>query len=60
MDILQIKILDNISYETTSTDLIINRSGISPNVVNSALVNLELNGYITSVPGGYARLLMEI
>ena len=60
LDILQIKILDNISYETTSTDLIINRSGISPNVVNSALVNLELNGYITSVPGGYARLLMEI
>ena len=59
LDGLQTKILDNISYELTATDIIINRSGLSPSTVNSVLVNLELNGYIVSVPGGYAKLLLE-
>ena len=57
LDNLQTKILDSVSYETTATDLIINRSGLTPSIVSSALVNLELSGYIISVPGGYARLL---
>jgi DNA processing protein len=60
LDGLQTKILDSISYETTTTDLIINRSGLIPSTVNAVLVNLELNGYIVSVPGGYTRLLLEI
>ena len=59
LDGLQTKVLDNVSYETTNTDIIINRSGLIPSTVNAVLVNLELNGYIVSVPGGYAKLLLE-
>lgn len=59
LDDLQTKILDSISYEATSMDAIISHSGFMPNIVNSAIVNLELNGYIISVPGGYAKLLLE-
>lgn len=57
LDDFQKRILTSISYETTSTDVIINRSGLMTNVVNSRLVSLELSGYITSVPGGYIRLM---
>jgi len=57
LDDIQLKILDSLSYDTASPDLIINRSGLAPNIVNSALVNLELTGYIISVPGGYIKLL---
>jgi DNA processing protein len=59
LDIIQTKILNSISYETTSIDLAISRSQLDPSIVNSTLVNLELTGYITSVPGGYAKLLLE-
>ena len=60
LDDLQNKILNSISYETTSVDLIVARCSLLPNIVNSVLVELELNGYITSVSGGYTRLLMGI
>lgn len=57
LDEVQTKILNSVSYETTATDIIIDRSGLTPSAVGSVLVNLELSGYITAVPGGYARLL---
>lgn len=57
LDDVQIKILNSVSYETTATDLIIEICGLSPSMVSAALVNLELSGYITSVPGGYVRCL---
>lgn len=60
LDGLQNRILNSISYETTSVDLIVARCSLLPNIVNSVLVELELNGYITSVSGGYTRLLMGI
>lgn len=60
LDDLQTRILSSISYETTSVDLIVARSSLLPNIVNSVLVELELNGYITTVSGGYTKLLMGI
>lgn len=57
LDDLQKKILTSISYETTATDTIIDRTGLMANIVNSGLVSLELLGHITSVPGGYIRLI---
>ncbi len=56
LDSLQTKILNNVTYNATATDLIINRSGLAASIVNSVLVNLELGGYIVSVPGGYTKL----
>ncbi len=57
LDDLKVKILNSVSYAATAMDIIINRSGLTSGVVSATLVNLELSGYITSLPGGYARLL---
>jgi len=49
-------LLSCICFEVTAVDTIIARSGLSPEVVSSMLLLLELQGYITSVPGGYCRI----
>jgi DNA processing protein len=49
------QVLVQIEYETTPTDVIVLRSGLTVGEVSSILLILELNGYIQSVPGGYLR-----
>lgn len=51
------ELLTQIGYDGTPMDTIIARSGLTAKAVSSMLLELELKGYITSVPGGYARLL---
>lgn len=45
-----------IDFDTTPIDLIIERSGITAEEASSLLLMLELDSFIQSVPGGYARL----
>lgn len=50
------RLLENVGYEPTSVDMLVERTGLTANVVSSMLLILELRGYITSQPGGtYAR-----
>lgn len=44
-----------IGFETTSIDQIVMRSGFSIEQITSELAELELQGAITAVPGGYIR-----
>ncbi len=50
-------LLSGIGYDCTPVDLVITRSGLTAKAVSSMLLELELKGYVASVPGGYARLL---
>ncbi len=45
-----------IGFEITAIDTIINLSGLTPEVVSSMLLMLELHGCLQSVPGGYVRV----
>lgn len=51
----QKKLLDTIDYAPTAFDIIMIRSGLTSNVVSSMLLDLELEGCIQSVSGGYTR-----
>ena len=44
-----------IGFETTTVDQIIERSGLAIEKVVCELVELELQGFINAVPGGYTR-----
>lgn len=44
-----------IGFETTSIDEIIQRSGLSIEKITCELAELELEGCVTAVPGGYTR-----
>ena len=46
------KLLDSVDYEMTPIDTVINRTGIVAQEVSGMLLELELEGYITSVLGG--------
>lgn len=48
-------VLDSIDLEPTHIDTIMLKSGLSLNEVISRLAELELNGSIHAVPGGYVR-----
>lgn len=50
-----IEVLSCIDFDPTPVDSIIMRSKRSAMAVNNMLVQLELEGHITSVPGGYIR-----
>lgn len=50
--------LAHMGYESTSVDAIVTRSGLTASEVSSMLLELELQGRVVSVPGGYARTLM--
>jgi DNA processing protein len=45
-----------IGHEMTPLDVILFRSRLTAGEVSSILLSLELNGYVQSVPGGYARV----
>lgn len=51
------KILRYVGFEPTPEDEIIAKSSSSAKVVNEGLVELELDGYITRVVGGYVKVL---
>lgn len=48
-------LLDNVGDETTAIDVIVQQSGQPVAKVMVELLELELAGWITSVPGGYVR-----
>ena len=49
-------ILEHIGFEPTTPDMVIERSGLTPEAVSSMLVVLELQGYVETLPGGtYSR-----
>jgi DNA processing protein len=48
-------LLDNVGYEVTAVDIIARSSGWPIDRVMEELLELELSGWITAVPGGYMR-----
>jgi DNA processing protein len=51
------QLLDSMGYSHTSVDMLVETSGLTPAVVSSMLLQLELKGFIASSPGGlYNRL----
>lgn len=50
-------LLEFIDYDSTCVDEIVDYTGLSSSAVGAILFELELNGLITAVPGGYARTL---
>lgn len=57
LSVLQEQLLNKVDYESTSVDIIVRRSGLAAGIVSAILLELELLGFITVVPGGYARKL---
>ncbi len=51
------RVLQLVGYETTSVDMVVMQSGRAASEISAMLLQLELKGYIISVPGGYARIL---
>lgn len=56
LDMQAIELLENIGYEPTSIDQLINRSGLTAERVSSMLLVLELQGFVMSSDGNYIRL----
>ncbi len=48
-------LLDNVDHEVTAVDVIAMRSNMSVDTALSQLFELELNGWVTAVPGGYMK-----
>ncbi len=54
------QLLDCVGYEPTPVDRLVERSGLTAEVVSSMLLILELEGYVTVAPGGgYSRTSKE-
>jgi DNA processing protein len=49
-------LLDNVDFEVTPLDIVAQRSGVKVADVMSQLLEYELRGLVTSVPGGYIKL----
>ena len=45
-------LLSNLGFDPISIDLLIQRSGLTADAVSSMLLLLELEGYVSSAPGG--------
>lgn len=50
------KLVECIEFVSTPMDVIIHRSGLTAEAASSMVLMLELQGYVQSVNGGYARL----
>jgi len=50
------KLLDSVDFEVTPLDIVAQRSGIEVADVMSRLLEYELCGIVTAVPGGYIKL----
>ena len=51
-------LLENMGHDALSVDQLIARSGLPVSSVQAALLNLELQGQIESLPGGQVRRLI--
>lgn len=49
-------LLDSVDFDTTTIDVIAERSDLSISDVLAGLLQYELRGLVTSVPGGYVKL----
>ena len=49
----QLAVFAEVGFEPTATDAVIQQSGLTADRVSSILMELELQRYITSTPGGY-------
>ncbi|RLV60894.1 DNA-protecting protein DprA [Parashewanella curva] len=49
-------LLASVGYETTTIDVIVEHSGIAIDLVLEQLLELELQGWVATVPGGYVKL----
>ncbi|WP_133405411.1 DNA-processing protein DprA [Parashewanella tropica] len=49
-------LLASVGYETTTIDVIVEHSGIAIDQVLEQLLELELQGWVATVPGGYVKL----
>lgn len=49
-------LLDNVGYETTSIDSLVSRTRLPVAALMDQLIALELDGWVTAVPGGYVRV----
>ena len=49
-------LLASVGYETTPIDVVVEHSGKTIELVLEQLLELELQGWVTAVPGGYVRL----
>ena len=49
-------LLASVGYETTPLDVVVEQSGITLDLVLEQLLELELQGWVAAVPGGYVRL----
>ncbi|KFZ36173.1 DNA processing protein DprA [Shewanella mangrovi] len=49
-------LLASVGYETTAIDVVVANSGIALDLVLEQLLELELQGLVAAVPGGYVRL----
>ncbi|NIR27967.1 MAG: DNA-protecting protein DprA [Gammaproteobacteria bacterium] len=51
-----VKLLSSLGYEPTGVDMLVERTGLTPEEVSSMLLILELEGHVASLSGGlYAR-----
>lgn len=55
LDSQDIKLVECLGFETTSVDALIARTGLRVDKLLARLLTLELQGYISVVPGGYVR-----
>lgn len=53
-------LLNCMEHGPTAVDTLVNRSGLTPEAVSSMLLQLELQGYVASVAGGYMRTNMSV
>ncbi|HEY0635484.1 MAG TPA: DNA-processing protein DprA, partial [Gammaproteobacteria bacterium] len=53
------RLLHHVGDEVTTVDRLVERSGLTAEVVSSMLLILELRGLITPVPGGFSRTRMR-
>jgi predicted Rossmann fold nucleotide-binding protein DprA/Smf involved in DNA uptake len=49
------QLLDAIDFAATPVDRLVEQSGLTASVVSSMLLHLELQGFVSVVPGGYMR-----
>lgn len=50
------ELLANVGFETTSIDSLVTRARLPVAEVMNQLIELELDGWVTAVPGGYVRV----
>ncbi|NCP66588.1 MAG: DNA-protecting protein DprA [Paraglaciecola sp.] len=50
------RLLDSVDFEATPLDIVAERSGMTLSEVMSQLLEYELRGLVTAVPGGYVKL----